>query len=196
MKADDRRVQLLRAAVECFGQHGYRGTTTAQLARAAGISEPVLYQHFKSKHDLFVALVDQVGREVLRTWRQAIAPLSSPMDQLRVLLRLNPATTDPGTRQFYRLIFSAQVEFNEPIIQAALRKHYDQYAKFLTNVLRRAQRAGQIRSDVSAVGMAWQLVHSAIGFALVKPLEIPGHATPAFVEQAIALLLEQLAPHK
>lgn len=196
MKADARRLQLLRAAVECFGQYGYRGTTTAQLARAAGISEPVLYQHFKSKHDLFVALVEQVGREVLRTWRQAIAPLSSPMDQLRVLLRLNPATTDPGTRQFYRLIFSAQVEFNEPIIQAALRNHYDQYAKFLTNVLRRAQRVGQIRSDVSAVGMAWQLVHSAIGFALVKPLEIPGHATPAFVEQAIALLLEQLAPHK
>lgn len=196
MKADARRLQLLRAAVDCFAQHGYRGTTTAQLARAAGISEPVLYQNFKSKHDLFVALVEQVGREVLRTWRQAIAPLSSPMDQLRVLLRLNPATTDPGTRQFYRVIFSAQVEFNEPIMQAALRKHYDQYATFLTNVLRRAQRAGQIRADVSAVGMAWQLVHSAIGFALVKPLEIPGHATPAFVEQAIALLLEQLAPHK
>ena len=197
MKADDRREQLLRAAIECFAQLGYRGTTTAQLAKAAGVSEPVLYQHFKSKHDLFVALVEQVGREVLRAWRQAIAPLTSPMDQLRVLLRLNPATTDPRTRQLYRVIFSAQVEYNEPIIQAALRRHYEQYAKFLTNILRRAQKSGTIRADVSAAAMAWQLIHSAIGFALIKPLDIPGHATPAFVEQAIALLLEQLSPsHK
>ena len=56
-----------------------------------------------------------------------------------------------------------------------------------------AQRAGHVRADVSASGLAWQLVHAAIGFAMIKPLEIPGHATPAFVEQAIGLLMEQLA---
>jgi AcrR family transcriptional regulator len=193
MKAVHRRDQLLRSAAECFAEHGYQGTTTARLARAANVSEPVLYKHFKSKQELFVALIDQVGREVLRDWRKAIAPLRSPMDQLRVLLRLNPATTDPRTRQFYRVLFAAQAEFNEAVIQAALRKHYAQYATFLSNVLRRAQRAGQVRRDVSAVGLAWQLIHSGIGFALLKPLEIPGHATPATVEQAIGLLMEQLA---
>jgi hypothetical protein len=79
------------------------------------------------------------------------------------------------------------------VIQAALRKHYQQYARFLTNLIKRSQRVGQVRRDVSAVGLAWQLIHAAIGFALIKPLEIPGHATPATVEQAIGLLVEQLA---
>jgi len=193
MKASDRRQQLLEAAISCFAQFGYQGTTTSRLAKAAHVSEPVLYQHFASKHDMFLALLEQVGREVIREWRKAIAPLRSPADQLRVLMRLNPATTDPRGGQLYRIIFAAQVEFNEPVIQAALRKHYQQYAQFLSNVIKRAQRVGQVRRDVSAIGLAWQLIHAAIGFALIKPLDITGHATPATVEQAIGLLMEQLA---
>lgn len=193
MKASQRREQLLEAAIACFAEHGYQGTSTARLAKAAHVSEPVLYQHFSSKHDLFVALLEQVGKEVLRAWRRSIAPLRSPVDQLRVLLRLNPATTDPRTKLLYRIIFAAQAEFNEPLIQAALREHYQQYARFLTSLIKRAQRSGQVRRDVSAAGLAWQLIHAAIGFALIKPLDIPGHATPAFVEQAIGLLIEQLA---
>jgi len=193
MKATDRRRQLLEASINCFAEYGYQGTTTARLAKAAKITEPVLYQHFASKHDLFVALLEQVGKEVLREWRKAIAPLKSPLDQLRVLMRLNPAIADPRGKQLYRIIFAAQVEFNEPEIQAALRTHYQLYAKFLTGLIQRAQRAKQVRRDVSASGLAWQMIHAGIGFALINPLDIPGHATPTTVEQTIALLMELLA---
>ncbi|MCG8405065.1 MAG: TetR/AcrR family transcriptional regulator [Phycisphaerales bacterium] len=193
MKADDRRQQLLEASIQCFAEYGYKGTTTAKLAKAAQVSEPVLYQHFDSKQELFASLVEQVGKEVILQWRKAIAPLRSPMDQLRVLFRLNPATTDPRTAQLYQVIFMAQTEINDPKIQTALRAHYQQYAKFLTNVIKRAQRMNQVRRDVLADGLAWQLIHSAIGFAFIKPLDIPGHATPANVEQTIGLLVELLA---
>ncbi|MFQ5429771.1 MAG: TetR/AcrR family transcriptional regulator [Phycisphaerae bacterium] len=193
MKADDRREQLLEASIKCFATYGFQGTTTARLAKAAHISEPVLYQHFKGKQALFVSLLESVGKEVLRSWRRAIAPLKSPMDQLRVLFRLNPATTDPRSAQLYRIIFMAQTEINDPEVLAALRLHYQQYARFLTNVIKRAQRANQVRRDVSAAGLAWQLIHAAIGFAFIKPLDIPGHATPANVEQTIGLLIELLA---
>ncbi len=193
MKATDRRQQLLEASIKCFAEYGYRGTTTSRLAKATGVSQPVLYQHFDSKHDLFVALVEQVGKEVLRQWRTAIAPLKSPIAQLRVLLRLNPATVDPRMGQLYGIIFAAQAEIHEPGIQAALREHYEQYAKFLTNLVKKAQRANQVRRDVSAAGLAWQLIHAGIGFALIHPLNIPGHTAPTTVEQTIALLLELLS---
>ncbi len=193
MKARDRRRQLLEAAVDCFASHGYHRTTTARLAKAAHVTEPVLYQHFAGKQDLFVALLQHVGVEVLREWRTSIAPIKSPLDQLRVLLRMNPAVADPRMRQCYRVIFSAQAEFNEPSVSAALPHHYQQYAAFLNNVIERAQTACQVRRDVSAAGLAWQLIHAAIGFALVQPLEVPGHATPSIVEQTIALLGELLS---
>ncbi len=193
MKATDRRRHLIEAAVACFAEHGYQGTTTAKLAKAAAVSEPVLYQHFKSKQELFVCLVEEIGKEVIRNWRRAIAPLNSPMDQLRLLFRLNPAITDKHTSQLYQVIFMAQTEIGDPAVLAALQAHYEQYARFLGNLIKRAQRAGQVRRDVPAHGLAWQLVHAAIGFAFIKPLNIPGHATPANVEQTIGLLVEMLA---
>lgn len=193
MKATDRKRHLLEAAIECFARNGYQGTTTAKLAKAAEVTEPVLYQHFKSKQELFASLVEEVGKEVIRSWRKSIAPLKSPMDQLRLLFRLNPAITDPRTRQLYQVIFMAQTEISDQAILNALRAHYEQYAKFLGNVIKRAQRVGQVRRDVPANGLAWQLVHAAIGFAFIKPLDIPGHATPANVEQTIGLLVEMLA---
>lgn len=192
MKASDRRRQLLEAAVSYFALHGFRGATTAGLARTAGVTEPILYRHFPSKQALFVALLEQAGRETLAEWRKAIAPLASPMDQLRVLLRLNPAT-HPHFGRFYRIIFHAQSEISDPLVLNALRRHYQRYARFLTMILKGAQRRGQVRKDVMPAGLAWQLIHAAIGFAFIKPLQIPGHATPAAVEQAIALLLEQLS---
>ncbi len=192
LPAGERRAQLLEAAVQCFAAHGYRGTTTERLARAAGISEPVLYRHFPSKQALFVALLEHAGRATLSEWRRAIAPLASPMDKLRVLLRLNPAA-HPQLGRFYRIIFHAQSEISDPLILQALQQHYQRYAAFLTRLIRSAQRVGYVRKDVLASGMAWQLIHAAIGFAFIKPLAIPGHATPAAVEQAICLLLEQLS---
>ena len=193
MKAIDRRRQLLEASIQCFAAYGYKGTTTTRLAKAAGVTEPVLYQHFASKRDLFVALLEEVGKEVLRQWRRAITPLKSPLDQLRILLRMNPAIADPRTVLLYRVIFAAQTETNEPEIQAALREHYEQYAQFLTDLLERAQDANLVRRDVSASGLAWQLIHAGIGFALINPLNIPSHATPTAVEQTIALLMEILS---
>src|SRR5262249_47109542 len=192
MKATDRRRQLLEAAVSYFALHGFRGATTAGLARTAGVTEPILYRHFPSKQAVLGARREQAGRETLAEWRKAIAPLASPMDQLRVLLRLNPAT-HPHLGRFYRIIFHAQSEISDPLVLNALRRHYQRYARFLTNILRRAQRAGLVRKDVMAAGLAWQLIHAAIGFAFIKPLAIPGHARPAAVEQAIGLLLEQIS---
>ena len=53
MKAPERRAQVLRVATRLFARFGYARTTTASLARAAGVTEPVLYRHFPSKRALF-----------------------------------------------------------------------------------------------------------------------------------------------
>ena len=55
MRSEDRRRQLLEVSAELFAQSGYRGTTTAELAKAASVTEPILYRHFNNKLDLFVS---------------------------------------------------------------------------------------------------------------------------------------------
>ncbi len=60
MTGAQRRSAIVQAAIRRFAMHGFRGTTTRELAAAAGVSEPVLYQHFATKRDLYTAIVDQL----------------------------------------------------------------------------------------------------------------------------------------
>ncbi len=192
MKAKDRREQLLESAARCFAKYGYRGTTTARIAAEAGVTEPVIYRHFKTKQDLFIALIDKVGDEVLSNWRKATAALDNPLEKLRVVLYQNPATADPRTRDIYRLLFHASIEAAEPEIRQAIRDHYERYVRLLAGVMTEARRAGQIRTDIPPEWLAWQIIHAAVGFAMVRPLEIPSHTSLGFVEGTIRLLIEIL----
>lgn len=192
MKAEDRRQQLLESAAKCFAQHGYRGTTTAMIAAEAGISEPIIYRHFKNKQDLFVALIEKVADEVFSNWQKATQNASSPLEKLQVLMYQNPATSDPNTAGVYRLLFHASTETSEPAIQEAIHRHYERYVNSLAAVMSEAQQSGQIRDDVPAEWLAWQIIHAAVGFAMVKPLNIPSHTTMEFAQGTIRLLIELL----
>lgn len=192
MKASDRRKQLLESAAKCFAAYGYRGTTTAKIAAEAGVSEPIIYRHFKNKQDLFIALIEKVADEVLNNWQESTRQAKTPLEKLQILLYRNPATSDPRTASVYQLLFHASTEVSEPAIQQAIRDHYERYVSLLASVMAEAQEAGQIRQDVPAEWLAWQIIHAAVGFALVRPLEIPSHANLEFVEGTIRLLIELL----
>ena len=65
LTADARRTQILDVAVDVFGQGGYYGASMNDIADAAGVTKPVLYQHFDSKSDLYRALIDDVGDRMI-----------------------------------------------------------------------------------------------------------------------------------
>ncbi len=60
MSGGERRALIVRTAVDLFAQSGFRGTTTRELAHAVGVSEPVLYQHFSNKKELYTAIVEHI----------------------------------------------------------------------------------------------------------------------------------------
>jgi AcrR family transcriptional regulator len=58
MSAEDRRLQILRVAVSLFSQRGFGGTTTKEIAQAAGVSEAMVFRHFATKQELYRAILD------------------------------------------------------------------------------------------------------------------------------------------
>jgi AcrR family transcriptional regulator len=58
MTAEDRRLQILRVAVSLFSQRGFGGTTTKEIAQAAGVSEAMVFRHFATKQELYTAILD------------------------------------------------------------------------------------------------------------------------------------------
>ncbi len=65
LPASERREQILDVAIQVFARSGFHGTSMNDIADAAGVTKPVLYQHFDSKQDLYLALLDEVGHRML-----------------------------------------------------------------------------------------------------------------------------------
>ena len=83
LKAPQRREQLMEVATKLFARNGYEATTTAAIAEMAGVTEPILYRHFKSKQELFVAIVKAVSDRTLRHWEELIKGIDDPAEQIR-----------------------------------------------------------------------------------------------------------------
>src|SRR5436190_10599703 len=77
-----RRPQLLDVALEAFAQRGFHGTSMDEVAKAAGVTKPVLYQHFGSKRDLYRELLDDVGQRLLEEVQKATAAAGGPRQQV------------------------------------------------------------------------------------------------------------------
>ncbi|NMO13504.1 TetR/AcrR family transcriptional regulator [Pyxidicoccus fallax] len=129
--AEERRSTVLRTAIQAFAARGYYGTTTVEVAKAAGISQAYLYRLFPDKEELFVAVIDHCAallrdnmvdavakarsREpeaVLDAMRTAYAQLiDSDRDLLRVLMHANCAASEPPIREAIRTCYAKQVEY-------------------------------------------------------------------------------------
>ncbi|WP_448060023.1 TetR/AcrR family transcriptional regulator [Cellulomonas hominis] len=108
MSGDERREQILAAALATFAAGGYAGTTTDQVARAAGVSQPYVVRLFGSKRQLFLELYRQVAERIIVTMSavdagpdaaermgDAYVQLMGDRDLLRVLMHGFVAAEDP-----------------------------------------------------------------------------------------------------
>ena len=86
LSATARREQLLEVALEVFARAGYHATSMNEVAEAAGVTKPVLYQHFESKRELYQALLDDVGNQLLTAIVNATgeAPDGGPKTELGI----------------------------------------------------------------------------------------------------------------
>jgi AcrR family transcriptional regulator len=80
MKSEDRRELILDAALTVFGDYGYVGTTTDQIAKAAGVSQPYVVRMFGTKEKLFLEALARAVDRIIEAFRAAIADTANPID--------------------------------------------------------------------------------------------------------------------
>jgi AcrR family transcriptional regulator len=84
LTAGERRQQLFAVALTLFAERGYRATTMDDVAEAAGVTKPLVYQHFSSKRALYLELVDSVAKELLAEIGRATAAAEGPRQQVEM----------------------------------------------------------------------------------------------------------------
>ena len=82
LPAAERRRQLLDVALAAFGREGFHLTSMNELAEAAGVTKPVLYQHFGSKRELYLEVLRDVGGRMMADVGKAIAGAGGPRQQV------------------------------------------------------------------------------------------------------------------
>jgi AcrR family transcriptional regulator len=78
----ERRQQLIDTAVEVFARNGFHATSMNDVAEAAGVTKPVLYQHFASKRDLYLQLLGDIGAQLRETIAKATSDAAGPRQQI------------------------------------------------------------------------------------------------------------------
>lgn len=120
LPAHQRRRQLLDVALEVFAANGFHRTSMDQVAEAAGVTKPVLYQHFGSKRRLYLELLEDVGQQLTEAIAKATATATTPHDQVRAGVRCYFDFV-AGHRSGFTLLFGSGArrddEFNDCVFR-------------------------------------------------------------------------------
>jgi AcrR family transcriptional regulator len=129
-----RRRQLLGAAQEVFVSQGYHAAAMDEIAERAGISKPVLYQHFPSKLELYLALLDESVDALIDTVRNALS--STTENKQRVAATFGAyfgfVANQDGA---YRLVFESDLS-NEPAVRERLDRSVQECAEMISEVIK------------------------------------------------------------
>ncbi len=173
LPAAERREQLLDVAAELFARAGYARATTAELAKAAGVTEPIIYRHFASKRDLFVDLIERTAKRTLEHWEQHLADAKDAAERLKRLIGDNPMVSDYG-RESYRVFLQAITEVEDAKIKEAVSRHIGELHAFLKKEIERAQGERRVTKALSAEMIAWLLIDIGMGYGVLAAMGVPG----------------------
>src|SRR5262245_14976987 len=159
LAAPERRQAIIDAAVRVFSEASYARATTAQIAREAGISEPILYRHFPSKRDLYFACLDDA-------WVGLRDSLVAKMDELGPIdawRELSPSAMKRLKAVVPNLWMQAITEAGaDPEMRRFVARHMREVHDFFQEALRRLQDAGGIPADRDPNAEAWVFVAGSL----------------------------------
>jgi|TARA_B110000263_G_scaffold84715_1_gene74022 AcrR family transcriptional regulator len=151
MSSAERRRQVLDVGLEVFGRHGYHQTSMSALAAEAGVTKPVLYQHFASKHDLFAEVLAETGDRLMRAI-EASEVEETPRRRV-----------EAGFRSFFRFFEEQPAAFNvlygtsvavDPDFRKDARRVRDTFAEYLTGLIRTVDHGSALAMAAGINGLS------------------------------------------
>jgi len=156
LSGPERRAAVVQTACRVFAKSSYHGSTTAQIARETGVTEPVLYRHFASKRELYIACLDRVWQEVRALWEKAVEREPDPANWVKAIGKAYLEARASARIVLVDLWIQAlTVAADDPEIRLALREQVREVHEFVAAVIRRAQEQGGVLPDRDPDAEAW-----------------------------------------
>jgi AcrR family transcriptional regulator len=156
LSGPERRQAVVETACRVFAKGSYHGSTTAQIARETGVTEPVLYRHFASKRELYLVCLDAVWDRVRTLWEKAIAAEEDPANWIKAIGKAYLEARAAAKVVLVDLWIQALTEAaDDPAIRRALREQVRELHDFVAGVIRQAQAQGGIVAERDPDAEAW-----------------------------------------
>lgn len=128
LSSDERREQIVLAAIAVFGARGYVGTTTDEVAKAAGVSQPYVVRLFGSKENLFLAAMDESLEQMMSSFRAALVADDS---ELSTEKRVGQAYVELlKVRGLHQMLAHSYLLGSHPVIGPAARRGFTTVWRF------------------------------------------------------------------
>ena len=155
LPAAQRKAAVLDCACGIFSSGSYRGTTTAEIAREAGVTEPVLYRHFASKRALYLAVLEESWSRLRAIWNAAVEGEPDPKFWVGAMGRAYFAAKDAKV-MCADLWMQALIEASDDAeIRKFIRKQMREVHDYVSDVIRRSQAAGGVFPERDPSAEAW-----------------------------------------
>ena len=155
LPAAERRAALIDAALQVFGERSYGGATTAEIARTAGVSEPILYRHFASKRDLYIACLEAMSSRLREAAESIIAAEPDPREWAFAIPKAIEQLRRNAIYPSQMWVQAVSEAGEDPELAAYLRRHMRKMHDFVADLIRRAQAAGGVAGDRDPEAEAW-----------------------------------------
>jgi AcrR family transcriptional regulator len=148
LSADERRRQLIDTATRLFARRGFSGTTTREIARAAGVNEAIIFRFFPHKDDLYAAILEQKSAEA-RTddLIHALRDMAAADDDAGVIRTVVSQVVEHHRRdpEFLRLMLHSSLE-GHSFARQYRERHFAPFLKFLCEYVRTRQQQGRFQA--------------------------------------------------
>ncbi len=187
MPAGERRRQILETALPVFALQGFAATGTRDLAKAAGVSEPILYRHFTDKPALFAAVLEVATDEIIERLDASLPDGRGASARLRALSEGLPDLLE-SLRMELRVLSAAALVEGHPALTKAAGASWRRVGLALGAGL----RGSGLRRGVDSTTAGFLLLQVGVGAAIVRPLPIPEMEGDVYRRKSLAILLRGL----
>lgn len=143
-----RKEEIVQAALEVIGEKGVRALTIAAIANSAGMSEANIYRHFSGKDEIFSALADYIGSEVMGKAATVAGGSRKPLEKLETIFfsHITIIAEHPGIPRF---VFSDDVHLTYRHLSEALALRIGRYVETIAGIIAAGIAEGELKPELS-----------------------------------------------
>ncbi|MCW8919524.1 MAG: TetR/AcrR family transcriptional regulator [Gammaproteobacteria bacterium] len=162
---EERRQEIIEATMALSVEKGLKKLTTQAIADRVGIAQPTIFRHFKSRDEIFGAVISWVGESLFKVVGGFFTG-SGPADERLHQLILNQLAFMNRQRAIPRVLFSDRLHLESPKLKAVVQKMMDGYARSLIRLLEEGVAEGVFRQDLDPEQTARYLVAMIQGLVM------------------------------